>query len=152
MRTDISKIENPRSNASSRVSMAAADGLISNLKKNNGYTRTDISLNKYYEVEELRSKFYFDSDNLDSFLLDNYELVKFLQRAHLQLSEILPSSIFILEVNNDFEVDDWKTLFVNVINNLQDSTFDDRLQDFILNWMFTEKPEIRKLVTVKEIC
>ncbi len=152
MRTDITKTSSRQFNTNIKPSTAINEWVPTDFKRESEYSRTDISLNRYSEIENLRSKFYFDSENLDSFLLDNFEVVKFLQRAHNQLSEILPGSIFILEVNSDFEVDDWKTLFLNILNNLQDSTFNERLQGFIMDWMFVEKPEIRRLVTIKEIC
>ncbi len=116
------------------------------------YLGTDISLEKYSEVESLNQKFHFDSENVDTFLIGNSSLINFLQRAHQQLSKILPGSLLLLEVANDYEVDEWKTLFIYVINNIQDKSFDKKLDDFILNWMFMEDPSIRKLVTIKEIC
>lgn len=152
MRTAITKIEGTLLDTGNKTAAISMGGVLIDFRVSTGYSRTDISLNRYYEINELGSKFYFDSENLESFLLENLELVKFLQRAHLQLSKILPGSIFILEVISDYEVDEWETLFVNVLNNFQDPFFNQKLQEFIIEWMFAEKPEIRKLVTIKEIC
>jgi hypothetical protein len=103
------------------------------------------------EIDALSKLFHFDEEDLYPYLLKNFSFVPFLTRAHVELAKIFPESIFILEVHSDLEIENWETLFIQIVNNLQDPFFDTKVQGFVLNWMFNEDPEIRKRVTIKEV-
>ena len=136
-----------------------ADGSSVTLNENFGYRpnyvanyqRPDISLFKYDQLSLLDSKYFFSSDNLKPFLLSNYILVPFLFETWMILNKILPHSILVLEVKSDDELDDWNTLFLKILNTTQDTQFDNKMADFLADWMFLQDPEIRRLVTVKEL-
>lgn len=151
MGTSVTKIQNrefPLHNLELSITLSKEHPKIDKL----GYSKTDVSLKKYFEVEELPKLYYFDAQQLYPYLLENFSLVSFLHRAHKELSRIFPESIFILEVRSDSEIENWETLFVLIVNNLHDAFFENKAQDFVLNWMFRENPVIRKQVTIKEIC
>jgi hypothetical protein len=151
MNTSITSKQNRSSNSGFSSGTSIYLDSSSQLDSTENYIGTDISLEKYFKIESLNERYYFDSENIDSFLLENPKLIPFLLRAFDHLSNLLPNSIFILEVGCDYELDEWKTLFINIINNLQDSSFDQKLQSFVVDWLFYEDVEIRKIVTVKEI-
>jgi hypothetical protein len=152
MRTAITKTEEKSLSNRSEVSIIGVRNNDSYHQLLKGYQRTDVSLNKYFEIEELRTKFHFDSVNLDNFLLENFNIINFLNSAHKKLSKLFPNGVFVLEVTEDFEVENWKTLYLNVINNIGDPEFNNKLEDFIQNWLFEQDSGIKSLVTIKEMC
>ncbi len=102
------------------------------------------------EIEALSKLYHFDEETLYPYLLKNFSFESFLSRAHVELSRIFPDSIFILEVRSDLEIENWETLFIQIVNTLRDPFVDNKVQGFVINWMFNENPEIRKRVTIKE--
>lgn len=124
-----------------------------NVIASNYSARTDVTLSIHNEIENLfKDKFYGDREVLSPFLLENLYLVTFLNEAHKHLSKVIPGSILFLELSSDFEIENWNTLFISIMNNFGYSDFDDKLQDFIINWMFNQDAQVRRLITIKEMC
>jgi hypothetical protein len=115
------------------------------------YIGTDISMEKYFAIDSLEKKYFLSSDTIKSFLLKNVELVSFLNRAYLELIKRFPESVYLIEVVDDFEIENWSTLYLKVSNNLEDNSFDEKLMSFISEHMLSEPIEVRKLVTIKEL-
>lgn len=151
--TSITKINHQEGNMSTfgfSFAVSRKPSLIDSTKTHH-YLRTDVSLEKYHDIKILEGKYWFEPLNINPFLIKRADMLDFLIRAEEQLSRCFPESVFILELIEDSEVSEWETLFIKIVNNLHDQSFDERIQKFLSDWLFNESLEIKRLVTIKEV-
>ncbi len=108
---------------------------------------TDVSLNEYDAISDLRDKFNF-ATGVSSFLLKKPILIPFLERAYDELVTCFPLSEFGLEVKVDYEIDNWSSLFLSITSSGDSDSIGLEIEKFIGDWMFKQSPEVRKLVTI----
>lgn len=108
---------------------------------------TDVSLTAFDSISDLRAKFNFET-GVSSFLIQHRNLISFLADAYYELISRFPLSEFKLALRPDPEVEDWSTLFLSIISEHQSESLEAEVQDFIMNWMFRQSLEIKKLVTI----
>jgi hypothetical protein len=116
--------------------------------------KSDVSLIQYREVENFlgNTSFICETEDIASFLLDNYFLVSFLRDAETELSNLFPGCNLFLEAIFDAEVQNWCTLFIGVLNNFGTQDFNQTLELFVSEWMFLQETDVKKFVTIREVC
>jgi hypothetical protein len=110
---------------------------------------SDVSLNLYDSISDLRDKYNFDK-GVSSFLVKNEILIPFLKNAYLELVKRLPKAFYSLEVKQDAEIENWNTLFLYISPSQEAELFEELVQNFIVEWMFKQEKKIKKLVTIAD--